>query len=256
MYKLYTQKGHFIVKLESEIEQLKEGRNANNEVYSEKFIQDMVKHAKFTLQVFGKQANTECDNQVQLCENYPQVTIPSILLRDMDQVLLEGVKPGSFVFRKLIGVILSDVNVWAESKGAKEMLRDYESEIGAAFEFVSKKRESFLMKECKAVINQMCAEARRSRRRGKEHDNTSNDATILLSDECSNGNGQDLNKSIMDSAKSSKRKVEDGNFGDNDNDSENEAAARDWHESCAIKRSIFHDKNYDSFSLADLEMEE
>ena len=34
---LYTQKGHFIVKLESEIEQLKEGRNANNEVYSEKF---------------------------------------------------------------------------------------------------------------------------------------------------------------------------------------------------------------------------
>jgi hypothetical protein len=60
----------------------------------------------------------------------------------------------------------------------------------------------------------------------------------------------------MDSAKSSKRKVDDGNFGDNDNDSENEAAARDWYESCAIKRSIFHDKNYDSFSLADLEMEE
>ena len=62
--------------------------------------------------------------------------------------------------------------------------------------------------------------------------------------------------SIVDSAKSSKRKVDDGNFEHNDNDSENEDAARDWHESYAIKRSISYHKNYDSFSLADLEMEE
>ena len=35
---------------------------------------------------------------------------------------------------------------------------------------------------------------------------------LVLSDEGSNGNGQDLNKSIMDYAKSSKRKVDDGNL--------------------------------------------
>ena len=125
------------------------GVENGKQAYSEKFIEDMVKHAKYTLQIFGKQVGVEHDNNVQLCENYPLIVVPSMLLRnrDMEQVLMDGQKSASSVFRKLIGVIISDVNVWAESKGAKDLFRDYESEIGAVFECIGKIRASFVMKD-------------------------------------------------------------------------------------------------------------
>ena len=130
------------------------------------------------------------------------------------------------------------MNVWAESKGARDLFRDYESEIGAVFEYISKIRASFVMKDCKLVINQMCAEARRTRRR-KDSDTTSNETTILLSD------GSQDNE--VEPQRVDKRKNEDA-----DDESEYEAAARDLKESYKVKRAIYGD----SFSLADLVMED
>ena len=94
------------------------------------------------------------------------------------------------------------------------------------------------MKDCKLVINQMCAEARRTRRR-KDSDTTSNETTILLSD------GSQDNE--VEPQRVDKRKNEDA-----DDESEYEAAARDLKESYKVKRAIYGD----SFSLADLVMED
>jgi hypothetical protein len=232
---LYTQKGHFIVKLEQRIEKLEEEASNSKEAYSHAQIEEMVKHARFTLQIFGKRVGHEFESQVQLSDNYPQVLVPPMLLRDMDQLLNDGDKSASAIFRKIMAVVIEDVNIWAKTKGAKDMLAKYTDEIGAVFDYVSKHKDGFLMKECKSLINQMCAEARRTLRRGTkdvDDDSSADEATVIL----------DSSVEIK-----SKRKLSD-----DENDSEAELAARDLAESNEIKKSLFKNKAYESYSESDL----
>jgi hypothetical protein len=236
---LFTQKGHFIVKLEQRIAQLEEEVKNGREAYSQKDIEEMVKHAKFTLQIFGKRVGMEYESQVQLSENYPHVLVPPMLLRDMDQLLNDGDKSASSIFRKVMGVVVEDINIWAKTKGAKQMLLKYADEIGATFEYVSKHKDGFLMKECKSLINQMCAEARRSLRKGNGGDSTM-DTTVILDD------SSDETEMKQDRPKR-KLAVEDDDDAD---ESELELAARDLAESNKIKKSIYGE--YESFSESDL----
>ncbi len=92
-----------------------------------------------------------------------------------------GDKSASSIFRKVMGVVVEDINIWAKTKGAKQMLLKYADEIGATFEYVSKHKDGFLMKECKSLINQMCAEARRSMRKGNGGDSTM-ETTVIMDD--------------------------------------------------------------------------
>jgi hypothetical protein len=134
-----------------------------------------------------------------------------------------------------MAVVIEDVNIWAKTKGAKDMLAKYTDEIGAVFDYVSKHKDGFLMKECKSLINQMCAEARRTLRRGTkdvDDDSSADEATVIL----------DSSVEIK-----SKRKLSD-----DENDSEAELAARDLAESNEIKKSLFKNKAYESYSESDL----
>lgn len=134
-----------------------------------------------------------------------------------------------------MAVVIEDVNIWAKTKGAKVMLAKYTDEIGAVFDYVSKHKDGFLMKECKSLINQMCAEARRTLRRGTkdvDNDSSADEATVIL----------DSSVEIK-----SKRKLSD-----DENDSEAELAARDLAESNEIKKSLFKNKAYESYSESDL----
>ena len=106
------------------------------------------------------------------------------------------------------------------------MLTKYADEIGATFEYVSKHKDGFLMKECKSLINQTCAEARRSLRKGNAEDSTINETTVILDD------SGDETETKQDRPK---RKLAVEDDGDTD-ESELELAARDLAESNKIKK--------------------
>ena len=68
----------------------------------------------------------------------------------------------SFVFRRVISVLVPQLHEWAAFKGAKVMLEKHHQEVAAAHDFIHKKRPHFEMREVKQLINQMITEARRS----------------------------------------------------------------------------------------------
>ena len=71
-------------------------------------------------------------------------------------------KNASYVYRKIIVVLIPDERDWAASNGSRKFIKKYPGEIGATFEFVNLKKSSFLMRDCMQLVNQLIAEARRS----------------------------------------------------------------------------------------------
>ena len=249
---LYSQKGHFISKLESQIEECKEQMRQAKLAYKVEDIEDLCTHSKFTLQLFGKRVGMDFESNVTFTENYPQVTILPVLLRDTKQLLDEGHKSASYIFRKVIGAIISESQVWETSTGAKQLLKKYDSQINAAFEYVSKQRTSYTMKECKQVINQMCAEARRAAKRRNQSANSTHDESTLILDETNMDVEETQHHADMEQDLPARCAIDSTNViakGANQsnqvskeshisNESDNEAEQRDWMESRRISQEL------------------
>ena len=90
-------------------------------------------------------------------------------------------------------------------------MRNHESKINAAFEFVSEKRPLFLMKECKQVVNQMCAEARSLKRsdlstaNGDDGDGNYLQKTTLLATDKESDENDDVGRYWLDLCHKSKQ---------------------------------------------------
>ena len=84
-------------------------------------------------------------------------------------------KDGSFIFRKIIQVLITDHATWAQSTGAKDMLESHGSQIGAAYEFVHEARKDFNLSMCRKILCQIIVESRRMLR--KKFDETMNITT-------------------------------------------------------------------------------
>ena len=101
-------------------------------------------------------------HMVQLSKSYPQVFVQPLFLSDMNAHL--GKKDPSFVFRRLVQVLIPEDTVWAQSNGSKDMFVNYDAQIGAAFEFVNSAKPNFTMRQCRQLLCQIIAETRRAMR--------------------------------------------------------------------------------------------
>ena len=216
---LYTQKGNSIATLESRVKHLEQEINNCKIIMG---IEKLVNNVKLTLKVLGRTGANfgNGDDMVELNEKYPHAQIPMLIKTDLEQMVSEGNKRSSAIFRRLISVLIPDTHTWAESNGAKQLISKHEQLFITSHATISPREKP-------RVSNQMCAEARRTLRRANE--------TTLVSDSTVVASGAD--------------KVDESY--DGDMNSENEAAKRDWKESCMLKR-----KYAESFTETDLELEE
>ena len=122
-----------------------------------------MKFSKNFLTIFEEREDTE-SHLIQLSKLYPKILVEPILYDDMQSLLSDGKKEASYIFRKLIQVLIPETTAWAQCNGAKDMVETYSSEIGAAYEFVKAGRQYFDYKKRNSLLCQIIAEQRRTLR--------------------------------------------------------------------------------------------
>ena len=84
-------------------------------------------------------------------------------------------KDGSFIFRKIIQVLITDHATWSQSTSSRDMLQSHGSQIGAAYKIVHEARKDFNLSMCIKILCQIIVESRRMLR--KKFDETMNITT-------------------------------------------------------------------------------
>ena len=100
---------------------------------------------------------------VPLSPMHPDIRVSQLFYSDLEEWLKAGVKEGSFIFRKIVGVLIPNPEVWASSGGVDKIFEreNYRDHLWAAHQFVNKGRPSFTMRETRALVGQLIQEAKR-----------------------------------------------------------------------------------------------
>lgn len=96
---------------------------------------------------------------VPLSTNF-NVKVSQIVFQDMQSLLNGKYKSDSFIFRRLITTLISQIHEWASFKGAKQLLESKNTQVAAAVELIQKSRQGFTMREAKQSLGQIIVESR------------------------------------------------------------------------------------------------
>lgn len=72
------------------------------------------------------------ERKIPLSIKYPTIVVTPLFATQINSLLNDEKSSDSYLFRKIIGIILPDHSEWATRKGS-QMLRDFEIAILAAF---------------------------------------------------------------------------------------------------------------------------
>ena len=118
--------------------------------------------ARNTLALFGSEMDIEQTNMIVLENTYPHIKVTALVKRDMTTIIRETKKDASYIFRKLIQVLIPDLEVWAESSGVNDMHSKFKYEIGAAygpFVYINSNLVYIIYKKCFLIHKNLSARA-------------------------------------------------------------------------------------------------
>ena len=92
---------------------------------------------------------------------HPNIRVREEFLQDMDFLVAESKKEPTFIFRKLMEVLIPANNDWASAKGIDGMFTNFKDQLWTSFQYVKKGRPNWLIRECRRLISQLIEESKR-----------------------------------------------------------------------------------------------
>ena len=119
-------------KLEREYEALQKKHTDFLDSFKPEDKDKYLRMAKHTLALFGNQSEVVESQLVPLSQQYPMVTVQPMVVRDLT-AMLQSAKENSYVFRKVMPILIPELSDWTGSEGAKDLLDKFNVEISAAY---------------------------------------------------------------------------------------------------------------------------
>jgi hypothetical protein len=141
-------------KLEREYEALQKKHTEFLDSFKPEDKDKYLRMAKHTLALFGNQSEVVESQLVPLSQQYPMVTVQPMVVRDLT-AMLQSAKENSYVFRKVMPILIPELSDWTDSDGAKDLLDKFNVEIAAAYGTLFLKSNLTLLKNRVLYLNRL-----------------------------------------------------------------------------------------------------